>query len=788
MSDKSKDAAAPADAPMEEEKLRGGGETGEGSSEAPEAEVTEERREEGERAEEKDEREKQHEERGKEEEKKKGKGTANRTHSPFLSCFCIKTTSEISSHFHFLFRRLASLARSALLLSSTSSSYCISKTSGSANRGIGAKAARVPKIRDKKPADFDSWSKERQKREWWGPRNAVRDQKKAAERQQQHQQRQQQQQQQRQQKQQQQQQQQQPQWQQQQGWSATGRSAPVGAPTGPRLQPRAYHPYQPYQQGPPARDYQLGGGPTPEFRQAQRTPYDRSRAIIDVPSPYDAPQSYPLHPTPQPPRQAPSASAPPVAASPVVTAGAPSMTAPIQGGKKGLHKPTNAKKEKKKAKKAEERKAKNLDKAFEHAQKKAEEEKESLQQAVARALAEQMEKMEQEKKEEKKEKKAKKAKEAEEKQKEEEKEKRQVEREERAQRQFDLFMEQNERQERENVRRIRLQAVESLYHDSMAWLDDRLATTSTQLAVATTAGDSIRIVHLQAMLNRAREFRTLASNMVADARQDLLSPEGAEAREQRFLRELSRAQSAASNAIMDIAVRILESTAPIVAPALPARVAPAGTGPSLLPVLPIIFLNHPTSRDDGDKKEKKEKEEKRVEEDPTSISLSQWRDIVSSLGGNTINSNISDTAVPRVSLPAPVPPQQLLQNDEMGIDLSEEMELRSVVAQRSADMMRRRRAEREHNAPRGFIAYEVVSDNETEPAQPDNRQMVVHAPPHMSHRGVHVNDLGQMVNHNGQPIDANGDLVDSAFYIIEPSTGQRKVDLQGRQRQGRPFN
>ena len=67
----------------------------------------------------------------------------------------------------------------------------------------------------------------------------------------------------------------------------------------------------------------------------------------------------------------------------------------------------------------------------------------------------------------------------------EEKEKRQVEREERAQRQFDLFMERDERQERETVRRNRLQAVDSLYHDSMVRSDDRLATTSTQLAVAT---------------------------------------------------------------------------------------------------------------------------------------------------------------------------------------------------------------------------------------------------------------------------------------------------------------
>lgn len=470
-----------------------------------------------------------------------------------------------------------------------------------------------------------------------------------------------------------------------------------------------------------------------------------------------------------------------------------------------MHKPKSTRKEKKKAKKAEERKSENLDKAFEHVQKKAEEEKEGVQQAVARALAEQAEKMEQERKErkakkakeaeerqkeeekekrEKEEKEAKKAKEAEEKQKEEEKEKREKERDERSERQLELL----ERQDRENVRRIRLQAVESLYHESMVRWDERIASTSTQLAVATTAGDSVRIAHLQARLNRAREFRSLAFDMVADARQDLLSPEGAEAREQRFLREFNRAQSAASNAITDMAVRILQSTAPVVAPTLPAPVAAADTGLRPLPPLPNFFLNHPASRDDGDKKQKRVKERERVGVDPTSISLSQWRDVISSLGGNTINSNISDAAVPRVSLPAPVPPRQLLQNDEMGIDLSEEMEMHSVVAQRSADMMRRRRAEREHNAPRGFIAYEVDSDNETEPAQPDNRQMVVHAPPHMSHTGVHVNYLGEMVNHNGQPIDANGELVDTDFYLIEPSTGQRKVDLQGRQRQGRPFN
>ena len=60
-----------------------------------------------------------------------------------------------------------------------------------------------------------------------------------------------------------------------------------------------------------------------------------------------------------------------------------------------------------------------------------------------------------------------------------------MEREERAQRQFDLFMERDERQEREIVRRNRLQAVDGQYHDSMVRSDDRIATMSTQLAVAT---------------------------------------------------------------------------------------------------------------------------------------------------------------------------------------------------------------------------------------------------------------------------------------------------------------
>ena len=105
MSEKTKDAAVAADVHMDEENLRGGGEIGEGSGEAYRAAVTEERKEEGaggeegEKAEEeKDEKEKQDEEGGKKEGKKnEGKGTVNSTQSPFLPCFCIKTTSESSS-------------------------------------------------------------------------------------------------------------------------------------------------------------------------------------------------------------------------------------------------------------------------------------------------------------------------------------------------------------------------------------------------------------------------------------------------------------------------------------------------------------------------------------------------------------------------------------------------------------------------------------------------------------------------------------------------------------------
>lgn len=138
MSEKSKDAAVPADARMEEENLRGGGETGEGSGDAQRAGVTEERQEEGaggeegERAEEgKKEKEKQNEEGGKKEEKKTGgKGTANSTHSPFLSCFCIKTTSEISSLFTFSFEVWHHSRVQPILLSSTSPSILYFKSLG----------------------------------------------------------------------------------------------------------------------------------------------------------------------------------------------------------------------------------------------------------------------------------------------------------------------------------------------------------------------------------------------------------------------------------------------------------------------------------------------------------------------------------------------------------------------------------------------------------------------------------------------------------------------------------
>ena len=136
MSDKSKDAAAPADAPMEEESLRGGVETGEGSGDAQRAEVAEERQErrargeESERGEEKNEREKGDEEGGEKEEEKTGKGTANSTHSPFLSCFCIKPTSEISSLFTFSFEVRHHSRVQPILLSSTSPSILYFKFLG----------------------------------------------------------------------------------------------------------------------------------------------------------------------------------------------------------------------------------------------------------------------------------------------------------------------------------------------------------------------------------------------------------------------------------------------------------------------------------------------------------------------------------------------------------------------------------------------------------------------------------------------------------------------------------
>ena len=387
-------------------------------------------------------------------------------------------------------------------------------------------------IHDKKPDDFYSWSQEERKK-WWAPRNAAHranlkaKAKTTGERKQQEQQK----------------------HQQQKAKQAKKEKEkkkaaeaeevaqpPPGAPTGPRVQSRPHQQVypapqppmgaptgpriqsRPHQQGYPARHQQVGR--FSEWHQLAHTPYHPSNPIATVASAYDPlpPRQNPLDPL-RPHPTAALSPAVPSATSPVVTAGAPSPAAPTQvGGKSKVQKSKPTRKEKRKA---------------------AKKNSEGLEKALERARLDERKKVEEEMKKQQ-----------------EERIRTAEETSMATDRQFNQLYEQNERN-------MRLGLVNSLYDNTMAAWENSLHSIRNDHAAAVAVGDSARAGLLTRALARAAEFRAQAVRMVAEARRDLASPEGAETRERRFSEELTRALLLATVAISDL-------TAAPAAPAAPA--------------------------------------------------------------------------------------------------------------------------------------------------------------------------------------------------------------------------
>ena len=548
-------------------------------------------------------------------------------------------------------------------------SHCNSKVSGSANRDLGADAAPQPSIYDEKPAGFYGWSTERQT-EWWAPRNAAEaaatkarvaakheheqqvqelKQQYKLEKRQRHKQK----------------------HQQQKAAKAEEEKkraaeaaeraqATMGAPTGPRIQSRPQHRQAfPARQPPVGRFGSSSTGPSSEWHHHTHAPYNPANPIPTVPSPYD-PLPPPRHSPMDLPRPRPTAaltSAAPSAASPVVTAIAPSQQAPTQVGSSSRVQKSKPTRKEKKEKKEAKKKGEGVEKALEYLA----EERKKLEEERKKMEEEGKKKMEEERKKEEKEKKK-----AEKEKKEAEKEKEHEERSKAAERQVAMLMAQNQRRdqryEQELTRTRHLGLVESSYHDTISEWDQRIQRYRADHAAAVAAGDIARTARQELMLSRAREFRAQATNMVTDAREDLVSSEGVEARQQRFSKELTRALNHANSALIDMFF-------------LPA-VAPA-TVAAAVPPVPQIFVIHPAGqRAKGD------------------------------------------------------------DNQEL--------------QQRGAN----------------------------------SRQMVVHAAPRMV-GGILVDMFGRMVNPSGQLIDAMGELVDGDFYLIDPVSGQRRLNIRGWPVQGR---